>query len=193
MGLILVCSEDLSRTLCATNSYRPNLLFWAKLTETARNCRNTPKLAEILPEVEQRGLPFQFARRYEIFRPFRPERNGIHNNANQYLLPGILLSFWFCISLISSQVSQIMHTDGHGLHSSLSHFPFNLRLSSIFYYLEFRRIVRDIVKIQVYCILVQIVLRIIILTISIVENILLQPQAYSKVSLLYLHSSLSSL
>ena len=52
MGLILVCSEDLSSTLCATNSYWPNLLFRVKLTETARNYRNTPEQAEILPKVE---------------------------------------------------------------------------------------------------------------------------------------------
>jgi hypothetical protein len=38
-----------------------------------------PKQAEILAEVEHRGASYRFACRYEIFRPFRPERNGLYN------------------------------------------------------------------------------------------------------------------
>jgi hypothetical protein len=39
------------------------------------------KQAEILAEVEHGGASYRFACRYEIFRPFRPERNGIYNIA----------------------------------------------------------------------------------------------------------------
>ena len=38
-----------------------------------------PKQAEILAEVELGGASYRFACRYEIFRPFRPEWNGIYN------------------------------------------------------------------------------------------------------------------
>ena len=47
--------------------------------------RNTPKrlkwpeTPEILSEVEWEVTLYRFAYQYEIFRPFRPERNGINN------------------------------------------------------------------------------------------------------------------
>jgi hypothetical protein len=47
-----------------------------KFTETPRN---SPKHPEILPKVEWGVVSYRFAYRYEIFRPFRPERNGIYN------------------------------------------------------------------------------------------------------------------
>ena len=58
---------------------RPKCTFRPKHTETHRNSRNTPKHPEILSEVEWGGVSYRFAYRYEIFRPFRPERNGIYN------------------------------------------------------------------------------------------------------------------
>jgi hypothetical protein len=48
--------------------------------EIGRNDRNSLKWAEIFSEVEQGGFLFRFAHRYEIFRPFRPERNGKYNS-----------------------------------------------------------------------------------------------------------------
>ena len=47
--------------------------------ETSRNGRNRSEQAEILAEVEHRGDSYRLACRYEIFRPFRPERNGLYN------------------------------------------------------------------------------------------------------------------
>ena len=47
--------------------------------------RNGPKRAKrpgILAEVEQGGDSYRFAYRYEIFRPFRPERNGLYNTGH---------------------------------------------------------------------------------------------------------------
>ena len=46
---------------------------------TGRNGRNGPERAEILAEVERRGASYRLACQYEIFRPFRPERNGLYN------------------------------------------------------------------------------------------------------------------
>jgi hypothetical protein len=49
--------------------------------------RNGPKRAKrpgILAEVEQGGDSYRFAYRYEIFRPFRPERNGLYNTDYLY-------------------------------------------------------------------------------------------------------------
>ena len=54
---------------------RPKCTFRPKHTETHRNSRNTPKHPEILSEVEWGGVSYRFAYRYEIFRPFQPERN----------------------------------------------------------------------------------------------------------------------
>jgi hypothetical protein len=45
----------------------------------AETGRNRPEQAEILAEVEHRGDSYRLACRYEIFRPFRPERNGLYN------------------------------------------------------------------------------------------------------------------
>jgi hypothetical protein len=47
--------------------------------ETGRNGRNRPEQAEILAEVEHGGDSYRLACRYEIFRPFRPEQNGLYN------------------------------------------------------------------------------------------------------------------
>ena len=43
--------------------------------------RNNPKRPEILSEVEWEITSYWFAYQYEIFHPFRPERNGITNFA----------------------------------------------------------------------------------------------------------------
>ena len=47
--------------------------------ETPRNPPKRPKHPEILPEVEWGVVSYRFAYRYQIFRPFRPEWNGIYN------------------------------------------------------------------------------------------------------------------
>ena len=47
-----------------------------------RNDRNGPKRPEIWPQVETGVFRYQFAYQYEKFLPFRPERNGINNNAS---------------------------------------------------------------------------------------------------------------
>ena len=52
--------------------------YSGRITHTGRN---RPKRAEILAEVEHGGASYRFAYRYEIFRPFRPERNGLYNTA----------------------------------------------------------------------------------------------------------------
>ena len=61
--------------------FRPKYTYRPKHIEIHRNGRNTPKHPEILSEVEWEGVSYRFAYRYEIFRPFRPERNGIYNYA----------------------------------------------------------------------------------------------------------------
>ncbi len=48
-------------------------------TDIYRNAQNDPKHPEILSEVEWEVTSYRFAYRYEIFRMFRPERNGINN------------------------------------------------------------------------------------------------------------------
>jgi hypothetical protein len=48
-------------------------------SKPAETPRNSPKHPEILPKVEWGVVSYRFAYRYEIFRPFRPERNGIYN------------------------------------------------------------------------------------------------------------------
>ena len=48
---------------------------------TGRNRPERPEQAEILAEVEHRGDSYRLACRYEIFRPFRLERNGLYNTA----------------------------------------------------------------------------------------------------------------
>ena len=45
----------------------------------AKTGRNKSKQDKILAEVEHEGASYRFACRYEIFRPFWPERNGIYN------------------------------------------------------------------------------------------------------------------
>ena len=47
--------------------------------ETCRNKLKWPKQAETLLEVEHGVASYRFAYRYEIFRPFRLEWNGIYN------------------------------------------------------------------------------------------------------------------
>ena len=54
--------------------------------ETSRNGRNRSEQAEILAEVEHRGDSYRLACRYEIFRPFRPERNGLYNTATNWFV-----------------------------------------------------------------------------------------------------------
>ena len=62
--------------------------------------------AETLVEVEHGGASYQFAYRYKIFRPFRPERNGIYNI-------GIYTCFYLTIirslSSITNQQPAIEH------------------------------------------------------------------------------------
>ena len=61
--------------------FRPKYTYRPKHTEIHRNGQNTPKHPKILSEVEWEGVSYRFAYWYEIFRPFRPEQNGIYNYA----------------------------------------------------------------------------------------------------------------
>ncbi len=53
---------------------------------TGRNGPKRAKRAGILAEVEQGGDSYRFAYRYEIFRPFRPEQNGLYNTGGNPML-----------------------------------------------------------------------------------------------------------
>ena len=59
--------------------HRPKWPSYLVFTETPQNAWNDPKHPEILSEVEWEVTSYRFAYRYEIFRPFRLERNGINN------------------------------------------------------------------------------------------------------------------
>jgi hypothetical protein len=51
----------------------------AETSLPAETGQNRPEQADILAEVEHRGDSYRLACWYEIFRPFRPERNGLYN------------------------------------------------------------------------------------------------------------------
>jgi hypothetical protein len=72
-------SREKNKKIKPKKANRPKYTYRPKHPEIHRNGRNTPKHPEILPEVEWGVVSYRFAYRYEIFRPFRPERNGIYN------------------------------------------------------------------------------------------------------------------
>jgi hypothetical protein len=86
--------------------------------------RNTPKHPEILPEVEWGVVSYRFAYRYEIFRPFRPERNGIYNyvlltpdtkmclarNFHSSILMSSQFSFWTLLIFLTKRKGESLGT-----------------------------------------------------------------------------------
>ena len=73
--------EEEQRKKKPKKANRPKYTYRPKHLEIHQNGRNTLKHPEILPEVEWGVVSYRFTYRYEIFRPFRPERNGIYNYA----------------------------------------------------------------------------------------------------------------
>ena len=72
-------------------------------------CTFRPKHSEILSEVEWGGVSYRFPYRYEIFRPFRPERNGIYNIDSNIIVHNFcktILWFHLCNNFIIFYLNQ---------------------------------------------------------------------------------------
>ena len=61
------------------HSYRPKLLYQPVFSEMSQNGQNRTGMVRILTWGGTEGVSYRFAHWYEIFRPFRPERNGFLN------------------------------------------------------------------------------------------------------------------